>query len=102
MLACGRIREGASAAPSSGTHRTVPTISVGARRSRYHGNHGGHCDASFAVVVLGAIMRGTLDKRYNLDGISFLAFIAGPTLPYCAQKAGPWSGDGGRGGALGR
>ncbi len=41
-------------------------------------------------------MRRTLDKRYNHDGISFLAFIAGPTLPYCAQNTGPWSGDGGR------
>ena len=47
-------------------------------------------------------MRGTLDRRYNRDGISFLAFIAGPTVPYCARKTGPWSGDGGRGGAPGR
>jgi hypothetical protein len=47
-------------------------------------------------------MRGTLDNCYNLDGSSFLAFIAGPTLPYCAQRTGPWSGDGGRGEALRR
>ncbi len=60
---------------------------------------GGILVVSCAAVVFGAIMRGTLDKRYNHDGISFLAFIAGPTLPYCAQNTGPWSGDGGRDGA---
>jgi hypothetical protein len=47
-------------------------------------------------------MRRTPDKRYNYDGMSFLGFIAGPTLPYCAHNTGPWSGDGGRGGAPGR
>ena len=33
---------------------------------------------------------------------SFLAFIAGPSLPYCAHCPGPQSGDGGREGGRAR
>lgn len=47
-------------------------------------------------------MSRPLNKRYSHDGMSFKGFIAGPTLPYCAQISGSRSGDGGRGVAHGR
>ena len=47
-------------------------------------------------------MDALASKRYNRDGMSFLAFIAGPSLPYCAHFPGPQSGDGGQEGTPAR
>jgi hypothetical protein len=76
---------------------TVPTIGADAPAARYHRAQCRAIARATPTLAKGKRAMADLSKRYNHDGISFLAFTPGLSMPYCAHfSASQRGGEAGR------